>query len=63
LYDRVVKQTVLVGAITASTLVVVLVVTALVHGPPHPVSMGIALLLIFFWATRSAIRRYGPRRD
>ncbi|HEV8246383.1 MAG TPA: hypothetical protein VGP93_11470 [Polyangiaceae bacterium] len=57
------KQTVMVGAITASTIVAVLVVTVLVHGPPHILLPGIALVLILVWGTRSAIRRYGPRRE
>jgi len=58
-----VKQTVLVGAITASTIVVVLIVTAAVHGPPDHVIRGIALVLVSYWVARSAIRRYWPRRD
>jgi hypothetical protein len=53
----------MVGAITASTIVAVLVVTVLVHGPPHILLPGIALVLILVWGTRSAIRRYGPRRE
>jgi len=58
-----VKRTVAVGAITVAAVVGVLAVTALLRGPPRPITVGLGLVLIFWLAIRSAIRRYGPRRD
>jgi hypothetical protein len=57
------KQSVRVGAIFAGSVVALLAVTVISRGPPKPFVLGLLLVVIFWWGVRSALARYGPRKD
>jgi hypothetical protein len=57
------KHSVRVGAIFAVSVVALLAVTVIFRGPPKPFVSGLLLVVIFWWAVRTAITRYRPRKD